>query len=66
MSVFDGWWAEAYDGLNGSRSEWARRTRTDVQDERDGKDLDRVLREEIIPLYFHRDRDGFRGPGSSE
>ena len=59
LSVLDGWWAEAYDGLNGfaigsgrTHSQW------DVHDARDGEDLYRVLREEVIPLYYHRDQDG--------
>ncbi len=59
LSVLDGWWAEAYDGLNGfAIGTGTTHTNPDVQDERDGKDLYRVLREEIIPLYFQRDRDG--------
>jgi starch phosphorylase len=39
FSVLDGWWAEAYDGLN-------------------GEDLYRVLRDELMPLYYQRDKDG--------
>jgi hypothetical protein len=30
----------------------------DVHDSRDGEDLYRVLRDELIPLYYQRDRDG--------
>jgi glycogen phosphorylase len=30
----------------------------DVHDQRDGEDLYRVLRDEVIPLYYNRDRDG--------
>jgi starch phosphorylase len=59
LSVLDGWWAEAYDGLNGfaigtgkTHSQW------DVHDSRDGEDLYRVLRDEVIPLYYARDQDG--------
>jgi len=59
LSVLDGWWAEAYDGLNGFAIGTGR-THTDmnVHDTRDGEDLLRVLREEVIPLYYQRDRDG--------
>ena len=59
LSVLDGWWAEAYDGLNGFGIGTGR-THSDmeVHDSRDGEDLYRVLREEVIPLYYHRDRDG--------
>jgi glycogen phosphorylase len=37
----------------------------DVHDSRDGEDLYRVLRDEVIPLYYQRDRDGCRAAGSS-
>jgi starch phosphorylase len=59
LSVLDGWWAEAYDGLNGFAIGNGR-THSDmnVHDARDGEDLMGVLREEVIPLYYQRDRDG--------
>lgn len=59
LSVLDGWWAEAYDGLNGfAIGEAETRTSTELHDFRDGESLLRVLPEEIIPLFYHRDRDG--------
>ncbi len=59
LSVLDGWWAEAYDGLNGFAIGSGRtHTSMDVHDSRDGEDLYRVLRDEVIPLYYQRDRDG--------
>jgi starch phosphorylase len=59
LSVLDGWWAEAYDGLNGFAIGTGRtHTNMNVHDSRDGDDLYRVLREEVIPLYYHRDQDG--------
>jgi starch phosphorylase len=59
LSVLDGWWAEAYDGLNGFAIGIGRaHSNMDVHDSRDGEDLYRVLREEVIPLYYQRDRDG--------
>jgi glycogen phosphorylase len=59
LSVLDGWWAEAYDGLNGFGIGTGRtHSNMDVHDTRDGEDLYRVLREEVIPLYYQRDRDG--------
>jgi starch phosphorylase len=59
LSVLDGWWAEAYDGLNGfAIGTGSTHSNPEVQDARDGEDLYRVLREEVIPLYFQRDRDG--------
>jgi len=59
LSVLDGWWAEAYDGLNGFAIGTGRtHSNMDVHDSRDGDDLYRVLREEVIPLYYLRDHDG--------
>jgi starch phosphorylase len=59
LSVLDGWWAEAYDGLNGFAIGGGRtHTNFDVHDTRDGEDLYRVLRDELIPLFYQRDRDG--------
>ncbi len=59
LSILDGWWAEAHDGLNGFAI-GSGKTHSDinVHDARDGEDLYRVLREEVIPLYYQRDRDG--------
>lgn len=59
LSVLVGWWAEAYDGLNGFAIGTGRtHTNMDVHDKRDGEDLYRVLHDEVIPLYYQRDRDG--------
>ncbi len=59
LSILDGWWAEAYDGLNGFAIGKGRtHSNQDVHDRRDGDDLYRVLDEEVIPLYYQRDRDG--------
>lgn len=59
LSILDGWWAEAYDGLNGfaiGRGET--HASTDLHDMRDAEALLRTLREDVIPLYYDRDRDG--------
>jgi glycogen phosphorylase len=59
ISVLDGWWAEAYDGLNGFAIGTGRtHSNLDVHDTRDGEDLYRTLRDEVIPLYYQRDSDG--------
>ncbi len=59
LSVLDGWWAEAYDHLNGFAIGIGRtHSNMDMHDSRDGEDLYRVLREEVIPLYYERDHDG--------
>ena len=59
FSVLDGWWAEAYDGLNGFAIGNGRtHSNMDVHDTRDGEELYRVLRDELIPLFYQRDKDG--------
>jgi len=59
LSILDGWWAEAYDGLNGfAIGTGETHTSEKVHDARDAEALLRVLKEEVIPLYYQRDRDG--------
>ena len=59
LSVLDGWWAEAYDGHNGFAIGMGETHQsTAVHDARDGESLLRVLRDEVIPLYYDRDQDG--------
>jgi starch phosphorylase len=59
LSILDGWWAEAYDGQNGFAIGGGE-THSDsrINDARDGDAFLRVLREQVIPLYYERDRDG--------
>jgi starch phosphorylase len=59
LSILDGWWAEAYDGLNGFAIGMGEtHSSVEVHDARDGRALLRVLVDEVIPLYYDRDRDG--------
>jgi starch phosphorylase len=59
LSVLDGWWAEAYDGLNGFAIGMGEtHSSTDVHDTRDASSLIGVLRDEVVRLYYDRDRDG--------
>jgi starch phosphorylase len=59
LSILDGWWAEAYDGLNGFAIGAGRtHTHEHIHDARDSEDLYRVLKEEVVPLYYQRDVDG--------
>ena len=59
LSVLDGWWAEAYDSMNGFSIGTGRtHSNMNVHDTRDGEVLRRALREEVIPLFYQRDRDG--------
>lgn len=59
LSILDGWWAEAFDGTNGWGIPGA-----DAQDEgrRDYLDNAAVLdaiEEEVVPLYYARNSNGF-------
>jgi starch phosphorylase len=59
MSVLDGWWAEAYDGLNGFAIGMGEtHTSSEQHDIRDADAMLRVLRQDVVPLYYERDRDG--------
>jgi starch phosphorylase len=59
FSVLDGWWAEAYNGMNGfSIGGGVAHADVEINDARDGEDLIRVLAEEIVPLFYLRDADG--------
>lgn len=55
-SILDGWWPEAYDGLNGFViGDGGNHTNQDIQDQRDRDSLYSVLTDEAAPLYYHRD-----------
>ena len=58
LSVLDGWWVEGYNGANG----WAfgdgdELPDFEAQDAKDADALYSLLEDEIIPLYYARDRD---------
>ena len=58
LSVPDGWWHEGYNGSNG----WVISSNLIApkleEDEADAEALYRLLEEEIVPLYYSRDRIG--------
>ncbi len=59
LSVLDGWWAEAYDGLNGFAIGMGEtHTSVDRHDECDRASLLETLEKEVVPLYYKRDHDG--------
>jgi glycogen phosphorylase len=59
LSILDGWWAEAYDGLNGfAIGGGETHTSIDTHDRRDATALLHVLKDEVVPLYYDRDGDG--------
>ena len=56
LSTLDGWWHEAYEGLNG----WAippASTRA-TPDEWDAERLYRLLEEQVVPAFYTRDENG--------
>ncbi len=59
LSIWDGWWAEAYNGRNG----WALQSDQEPfgsdweQDDAESNALYQLLEEEVVPLYYERDRD---------
>ena len=58
-SVLDGWWAEAYDGLNGFAIGSSRTHRSaDEQWKRDAERFYRLLEGEIQPLFYDTDPHG--------
>lgn len=59
LSVLDGWWAEAYDGLNGfAIGDGLTHTVPAEQDRRDAASLYDVIEKEVVPLYYDRDEHG--------
>ena len=59
LSTIDGWWEEGYDGSNG----WAIPLSPDADDldgtdDADADSLYRLLENDIVPLYYLRDRRG--------
>ena len=59
LSVLDGWWAEGYNGANGWAIDPGQETDDPAaQDAADAEALCRLLREEVVPLFYKRDADG--------
>jgi len=59
LSILDGWWAEAYDGLNGfAIGNGVCHVLVAEQDRRDCESLYRVLESEVVPLYYDQDEHG--------
>ncbi|MCB8959787.1 MAG: alpha-glucan family phosphorylase [Ardenticatenales bacterium] len=58
MSILDGWWVEGYNGANGwAIGNNALLDNTEAQDEADANSIYQLLEDEVIPLYYDRDRD---------
>ncbi|MFN2105906.1 MAG: alpha-glucan family phosphorylase [Candidatus Promineifilaceae bacterium] len=57
LSVLDGWWVEGYNGANGWAINGEQFDNHYEQDSYDAEAIYRLLEEEIVPLYYSRDRD---------
>ena len=58
-SILDGWWGEAYNGVNGFAIGQGRSHVDDnVTDARDAQALYATLEEQVIPCFYNRDSDG--------
>jgi starch phosphorylase len=59
LSVLDGWWYEGYNGNNGwSIGDGPRTYDPEEEDKADAEALYRLLEDNVVPLYYDRDRDG--------
>lgn len=60
LSVLDGWWNEGYNGKNG----WAITPHStefdhEYRNQQEAQDLLDILENEVVPLYFNRDNQGY-------
>jgi starch phosphorylase len=58
LSVLDGWWAEAYDGVNGWAIPGDEDPDHEAADSRDAERFYELLEQEVIPLFHERDENG--------
>jgi starch phosphorylase len=58
LSVPDGWWPEGFNGSNGwSIGDMTIKSGHIEEDKSDAESLYRILEDEVIPLYYERDRN---------
>jgi starch phosphorylase len=58
LSVLDGWWDEAFNGLNGWAIDGFKGGNPEEEDRADAESLYSLLENNIVPLYYDRDRKG--------
>ena len=58
LSVLDGWWAEAFDGVNGWAISPDESLGPDAADTHDAEAFYDLLEHEVIPLFYDRGPDG--------
>ncbi|HMD58505.1 MAG TPA: alpha-glucan family phosphorylase [Steroidobacteraceae bacterium] len=59
VSVLDGWWAEAFDGTNGWGIPPAQTQEGERRDAFDAEAMLDALEEEVVPLYYARNAEGY-------
>jgi starch phosphorylase len=58
LSILDGWWNEAFNGVNGfAIGNGATHVSDEVLDERDALSLYEVLEQQVVPVFYDRDVD---------
>ncbi|WP_146525553.1 alpha-glucan family phosphorylase [Novipirellula artificiosorum] len=58
-SILDGWWAEAYNGVNGfAIGQGHHHVNDQITDARDAKALYDTIENHVLPIYYNRDADG--------
>jgi starch phosphorylase len=62
LSVLDGWWAEGFDGENGWAIAAAASDNELDRDRDDAQSLYELLEDEVVPLYYARNEQGY-SPG---
>lgn len=65
LSILDGWWLEGYDGTNGfaigsgfAAASGTESTEAAAVDAADAESLYRTLEQEVVPLFYTRDKSG--------
>jgi len=59
FSILDGWWREGYDKTNGfAIGKDSQPDNIEEQDRRDSANLYQTLTEQVIPMFFERDKQG--------
>jgi starch phosphorylase len=59
LSILDGWWVEGYNGANGwTIGSLEPYDNHSAEDDADANSIYELLENEIVPLYYDRDRDG--------
>ena len=58
LSILDGWWNEAFNGVNGfAIGNGSIHASNEIMDRRDAESLYEVLEQQVVPLFYDRDVD---------